>query len=59
MLISSETFIWPRLAVLSARAPISLDDLAHEIVADDVDMGEANVTDARERLEKPDRVAKP
>ena len=55
--MSSETFIWPGWLSLSARAPISLDDFAHEIVADDIDMGEANVTDARERLEKPNRVA--
>ena len=58
-LISSETFIWPRLAVpLRPRAHRPRRSRA-EIVADDVDMGEANVTDARERLEKPNRVAQP
>ena len=44
---------------LAARAFIGLDDLAHEIVAHDVDMGEADVADARDRLEQPDRVAEP
>ena len=42
-----------------ARAFISLDDLAHKIVADHVDMGEADVADARDRPEEPDRVAEP
>jgi hypothetical protein len=33
---------------LPARASINLDDLTHEIVADDIDMGEADVPDARD-----------
>ena len=45
--------------LLAAHPLVGFDDLAHQIVTHDVDMGEADVTDARDRLEQPDRVAKP